>query len=110
MSFTGKVLSNGVIWPAVARLVPPSRFGFAFGLIVLGQNLLMTLGPPLAGMLRDSFGPFSPFSYHINTHGRSIQAFSPGVSGNKMFTSAKTSSGQHHSTQQLIVTTGVGCA
>ena len=79
MSFTGKVLSNGVIWPAVARLVPPSRFGFAFGLIVLGQNLLMTLGPPLAGMLRDSFGPFSPFSYHINTHGRSIQAFSPGV-------------------------------
>jgi MFS-type transporter involved in bile tolerance (Atg22 family) len=53
-----KVLSNGALWPAVARLVPVSRYGFAFGLVVLAQNLAMTLGPPVSGALRDATGGY----------------------------------------------------
>ena len=33
-----KVLSNGALWPAVARLVPVSRFGCAFSVIVLARK------------------------------------------------------------------------
>ena len=82
-----KVLSNGALWPAVARLVPVSRFGCAFSVIVLArklqhalrprsrllpafrilkdaaaaaENVAMTLGPPLSGMLRDSAGNYGP--------------------------------------------------
>ena len=32
--------------------------GCAFGVVVLGQNAAMTVGPPIAGMLRDTTGDY----------------------------------------------------
>ena len=32
--------------------------GCAFGVVVLGQNAAMTVGPPIAGMLRDTSGDY----------------------------------------------------
>ena len=55
-----KVLTDGALWPCVARLVPVERFGCAFGVIVLGQNIAMTVGPPTSGFLRDSSGNYEP--------------------------------------------------
>lgn len=46
-----KVFSQAALWPCVSRLVPVSRFGCAFGIIVMGQNLAMTVGPPTAGAI-----------------------------------------------------------
>ena len=51
-----KVFSQAALWPCVSRLVPVSRFGCAFGIIVMGQNLAMTVGPPTAGAIRDTTG------------------------------------------------------
>src|SRR5262249_21177019 len=49
-------LVPAALWPAVARLVEPARYGTAYGLMTLLQNAGLTAANLLVGWLNDASG------------------------------------------------------
>ena len=49
-------LVPAALWPSVARLVEPSRYGTAYGLMTLLQNVGLTIANLLVGWLNDASG------------------------------------------------------